>query len=275
MPEAAETVTDDTLPEVTQVAEVTDEPAEVATLADATPEAAGEQLGLSQATAAIVPDPDEPKTDAAVNQQVAALDAVAEADAPATLPEPEEPSVPTVFATSSDGVEVLQAPELAGASPEVMSNVALDTISYSEAGDVQLAGRATGQGVVRVYLNNAPVDTGLIEENGTWRSDLPAVDTGVYTLRIDEVDDAGNVVSRVETPFKREDDASLAAANAAVGDGKVGAITVQAGYTLWAISQERYGDGIHYVRIFEANRDRIRNPDLIYPGQVFALPDTQ
>jgi nucleoid-associated protein YgaU len=28
-----------------------------------------------------------------------------------------------------------------------------------------------------------------------------------------------------------------------------------------------------YVEVFDANRDRIRNPDLIYPGQVFELPD--
>jgi len=40
-----------------------------------------------------------------------------------------------------------------------------------------------------------------------------------------------------------------------------------------AISREHYGEGILYVRVFEANRDRIRDPDLIYPGQVFALPD--
>ena len=53
---------------------------------------------------------------------------------------------------------------------------------------------------------------------------------------------------------------------------KIQAITVQPGNTLWAISRERYGKGILYVRIYEANRDRIRDPDLIYPGQVFAIP---
>ncbi|MEL7206413.1 MAG: LysM peptidoglycan-binding domain-containing protein, partial [Pseudomonadota bacterium] len=52
----------------------------------------------------------------------------------------------------------------------------------------------------------------------------------------------------------------------------VRAITVQAGNTLWAISRERYGEGTAYVRIFEANRDRIRDPDLIFPGQVFRVP---
>ena len=50
-------------------------------------------------------------------------------------------------------------------------------------------------------------------------------------------------------------------------------MTVQPGNTLWAISKERYGEGIEYVKVFDANRDRIRNPDLIYPGQIFDLPD--
>jgi nucleoid-associated protein YgaU len=53
----------------------------------------------------------------------------------------------------------------------------------------------------------------------------------------------------------------------------ISAITVQPGSTLWAISRERYGQGILYVEVFEANRDKIRDPDLIYPGQVFALPE--
>jgi nucleoid-associated protein YgaU len=51
-------------------------------------------------------------------------------------------------------------------------------------------------------------------------------------------------------------------------------ITVQPGFTLWGIAQERYGDGVMYVQVFEANRDKIRDPDLIYPGQVFAVPET-
>jgi nucleoid-associated protein YgaU len=49
-------------------------------------------------------------------------------------------------------------------------------------------------------------------------------------------------------------------------------ITVQPGFTLWAIARDRFGDGVLYVQVFEANRDRISDPDLIFPGQVFTLP---
>ena len=179
----------------------------------------------------------------------------------------------TVLMTDDTGVRVLQSPEPAESGPALMSTVALDAIIYSDEGQVQLSGRARGEGHVRVYLDNTPVTTSRIAQDGNWRSELPEVDTGVYTLRIDEVDAEGNVTSRVETPFKREDEAVLAQAEASGDKPRVAAVTVQPGSTLWAISREAYGEGILYVRVFEANRDRIRDPDLIYPGQVFTVPE--
>ena len=53
----------------------------------------------------------------------------------------------------------------------------------------------------------------------------------------------------------------------------VALVTVQPGNTLWGIARERYGEGPLYVRVFEANTDRIRDPDLIYPGQIFTVPN--
>lgn len=50
-------------------------------------------------------------------------------------------------------------------------------------------------------------------------------------------------------------------------------VTVQPGFTLWQIARENYGQGTLYVKVFEANRDQIRDPDLIYPGQVFTVPE--
>lgn len=44
------------------------------------------------------------------------------------------------------------------------------------------------------------------------------------------------------------------------------------GDNLWQISRTTYGHGIRYTVIYKANRDQIRDPDLIYPGQIFVLP---
>ncbi len=188
-------------------------------------------------------------------------------------PEEARPAAsPTVLLADDAGVRVLQAPVAAGAEPDVMSSVALDAITYSDDGDVQLSGRAEGAGFVRIYLDNAPVMTSRVAADGNWNSKLPEVDAGVYTLRVDEVSAEGAVISRVETPFKREEQAILAAQDSVDQSARVRAVTVQPGSTLWAISREAYGEGIKYVRVYEANRDRIRDPDLIYPGQVFSLP---
>lgn len=183
-----------------------------------------------------------------------------------TLPAQAPPG--PVIKTTKQGVELLNTP-----APELIDNLALDTISYSDLGAVQLAGRAQARSrQVRVYLDNASVVTLDVDPSGRWRGDLPDVDEGVYTLRVDELDEKGEVTSRVETPFKRESPAVLAAA-AQAQNGPVKAVTVQKGATLWAIARDRYGDGLLYVRVFEANADAIRNPDLIYPGQVFDLPN--
>ncbi|EET48013.1 LysM peptidoglycan-binding domain-containing protein [Thalassobium sp. R2A62] len=189
---------------------------------------------------------------------------------------PEAPATQPILKADAEGVEVLQPAIAAGAGPEVMSSVALDAITYDPEGEVLLQGRAQGDGFVRVYLDNAPITTSRIAQNGNWRTDLPDVDTGIYTLRIDEVDDEGEVVSRIETPFKREEPEAVVEAlieETSAEGFQVAVKTVQPGATLWAIAQEQYGDGVAYVKVFEANRDRIRDPNLIYPGQIFNLPD--
>ena len=173
----------------------------------------------------------------------------------------------TVLKSTEEGVEVL-----GNTPPEALDNIALDSISYSDTGDVELAGRAQPEAdAVRIYVNNTPVADIDVSEDGKWKGELPEIDTGTYTLRVDELDDAGQVTSRVETPFRREDPEVLAQAEDT--DLPAKQITVQAGNTLWAIARDRYGEGTLYVQVFEANRDRIRNPDLIFPGQVFELPN--
>ncbi|MEM8536771.1 MAG: peptidoglycan-binding protein [Pseudomonadota bacterium] len=183
------------------------------------------------------------------------------------------PSAPTVLQADQDGVTVVQS----GARPEAEDvNVALDAITYDPEGEVQLSGRATSDGAIQVYIDNEPVTASPVTEGGDWRIDLPEIDTGVYTLRIDEVDDAGQVVSRLETPFKREEPEEVAAvlAEKTAEEGfEVAVRTVQPGATLWAIAEESLGNGIFYVEVFEANADLIRDPDLIYPGQIFRMPN--
>ena len=222
--------------------------------------------------------PDGPRApDAAPVGEVAALPSpVAPAPEQVSPAEPvaatsPAPSAPTVILSTEAGVDILQT---GGDAPEALDQIALDAITYEDAGAVALSGRGTVDEFVRVYLDNQPILITEIGADGQWRAELPDVDTGTYTLRVDAVDASGDVTSRVESPFRREDPAALAAAaDRVAGPSVIKVVTVQPGNTLWAIARDRYGEGPAYVKVFEANRDRIRDPDLIYPGQVFSIPD--
>ena len=50
--------------------------------------------------------------------------------------------------------------------------------------------------------------------------------------------------------------------------------TVVKGDSLWKIAKKYYGNGSKYTVIYEANKDKIKNPNLIYPGQVLTIPST-
>ena len=175
---------------------------------------------------------------------------------------------PKVVVADSDGVKVLQDDQV------TKDQLALDSIAYDPLGNVTLSGRSNPDGLVRFYVNNEAISAAKTDDTGYWETDLSDVIPGTYTLRIDELGSRGDVVSRLESPFKREDRQKLAALIAPSSSPvRINIVTVQPGNTLWAIARKRYGDGLLYVRVFEANRDKIKDPDLIYPGQLFDLPD--
>ena len=178
------------------------------------------------------------------------------------------PSKPKVVVADSDGVKVLQDEQA------ITDQLALDSIAYDPFGNVTVGGRSSPSGLVRFYVNNEAISAAKTNKEGYWETDLSDIVPGTYTLRIDQLSLKGDVISRLESPFKREDREKLAKLIApSTSPARINIVTVQPGNTLWAIARKRYGDGLLYVRVFEANRDKIKDPDLIYPGQLFDLPD--
>ena len=88
---------------------------------------------------------------------------------------------------------------------------------------------------------------------------------GEHRLRVDEAAPDGKVAGRAEYAFVRE-----AAGRWAVAGGRRGGRPVR--NSLWRLARRTYGEGTRYTLILEANRMQIKDPDLIYPGQVFDLP---
>jgi len=256
--EPEETVTDENSTVVT-------EPATVATQETETETAATQETETETAVIETVPAQSETVAKAEVSEDGAETQTL-----PVEETEKEENTEePLVVIAGKDGVKVVQS-----SKQNSSQDVSVDAISYDETGEVSLTGRGKPSQIVRIYLNNMPISTAAMDATGQWSTALSEIDAGIYTLRVDELDKTGNVVSRLETPFKRERREDLAAYMTSVDEpARINVVTVQPGNTLWAIARKRYGRGILYVRVFEENKDKIRNPDLIYPGQVFSLPD--
>jgi nucleoid-associated protein YgaU len=177
--------------------------------------------------------------------------------------------------------------------------VVVESVDVEPNGKTHVGGRARPGATVRLYLNDSFVAPVTADADGRFAVTInEGVAPGSYRVRLDEVDSSsGKVRARAEVPFNVPDVAITASARAetltartqeaaaavatlapdgtspsAVVVPKIATITVSRGDSLWRISRRAFGDGTHYAMVFRANREQIRNPNLIYPGQVFVLP---
>jgi hypothetical protein len=206
-------------------------------------------------------------------------------DAPALVAKV-EPSVPT---------KVTQVPAPAeGAPPD---EVQLNVVEYDSAGNIVFSGRAKPGSAVRFYVDNVLAGEATAGGEGEWQyTGGTTVAPGEHVLRADQLDAGGKVVSRIELPFFREkEEVALAAqaqpvqpaAEPSAAPQKPGTkmasaeiivperIVIQPGHNLWRLSRQIYGKGRLYTVIYEANRDQLRNPNRIYPGQILAAPNVK
>jgi len=173
-------------------------------------------------------------------------------------------STALVVAAPSDGsagTEVLQKP-----GGPVTATLGVDAMDYDERGEINLSGTATPNSTLNVYIDDTYFGTAESDDRGRWRL-VPEslLKPGQYELRVDQVDNQGKVENRVAMPFVREE---------IKGELAPGTFyVVQPGNSLWRIARRAYGQGERFTLIFEANTKQIRDPDLIYPGQIFTLPE--
>jgi nucleoid-associated protein YgaU len=159
---------------------------------------------------------------------------------------------------------VLQRPE--GVSPGKPTTLSMDAAEYDKEGRAVLSGHAAPGTTVQIYLGNEPLATVTADAAGAWSAVSPrAVPPQGGELRLDQLDADGRVLQRLALPLARATPVEPAAGQSYV---------VQRGNSLWQIARRVYGAGTRYVIIYSANPDQIRDPNRIYPGQVFKLPKT-
>ena len=189
----------------------------------------------------------------------------------AIVPDQKQPATPSgakeetlvMIAPSSGAPTLVQPPSAAGVPKS--GDLVMSTLDYDESGHVTVTGKATPGAVVRAYVNDKMVAEGQTGPDGTWRlAPSDAIGVGKHKLRLDRLTKDGKPVARLELPFERVPVAPAA------GDSR--RLVVVRGDNLWNIAQAHYGHGTHHTVIYGANKEQIRDPDLIYPGQVLSLP---
>ena len=192
-------------------------------------------------------------------------------------------------------------------SKPMAGTVVVEAVETKPGGKLHVSGQGRAGAAVRLYLNDSFVASVTAGADGRFAVTInEGVGPGSYRVRLDEMGlNSGAVSARAEVPFNvpatvtgsplaqarasnRPDVAALAtqpelapAATTALPNGgspstvvvpKIVTTTVSHGDNLWRLSRDTYGAGTRYAIIYKANREQIRNPNLIYPGQIFVLP---
>jgi nucleoid-associated protein YgaU len=193
------------------------------------------------------------------------------------------------------------------AAPKPMAGaLVVEAVESEPGGKLHMSGRARPGAAVRLYLNDSFVASVTASADGRFAVTInEGIAPGSYRVRLDEVESNSGVRARAEVPFNVPDTAVIAsvpaqataskrpdiaaaqqpqlatAAATVLPDGaspsavvvpKIATTTVSRGDSLWRISRLTYGAGTRYAAIYKANREQIRNPNLIHPGQIFVLP---
>jgi hypothetical protein len=164
-------------------------------------------------------------------------------------------------------VAVLSAPDrplqVLQSRPGDGQALGLDAAEREADGTLRLAGRAPPGSTVRVYVDDRLAGDATADAKGTWAmSTLAPLPSGEHQVRLDQLNAGGRVEARALAPLP--DTAALPAG------GRV--VVVRPGQTLWRLARDAYGNGLRYTVLYQANREQIRDPSLIYPGQRFEVP---
>lgn len=182
------------------------------------------------------------------------------------------PAPDGVAATAMVRDGVVEVTPTEGAAEGEARDIVLGAITYGDKGTLAVTGLGTAGAVLRAYVDDRPAAEATVDPGGRWTLDLTTVPPGLHQLRIDQLAPSGGVQSRIETPFRRDTPHTPADASGNPAPDAPGQVTVQPGNNLWTLAKIHYGEGTLYTQIFTANDGLLRDPNLIYPGQVLDLP---
>jgi nucleoid-associated protein YgaU len=209
--------------------------------------------------------------------------------------------------TEASNTEALNADLAISPAREALVPV-FDVARIEPSGDAVIAGRAAPGATVELLRGGERHDQAVADQAGQFVIVPPRLPPGNYELTLRSTLPDGTLVqsqhgvsvalnappstaplqSHAELPahapvtsraaqlvaLAQPDDSTVTAAlpDSAAIERKLPTRVVSRGDSLWRISRVTYGDGTRYAVVFKANRDQIRDPNRIYPGQIFILP---
>ena len=194
-----------------------------------------------------------------------------ETDIPKLLQSPDDIPATAVDRTASTGGAAASAQSATGMNTETETNtpavpaIAPRSLSWKADGELVVAGVSRGGVRVDAAANGALFGAADTADDGGWQL-AGKVDmtksrrTMLFTLRNAD----GAAIATYELPVATRD----------LSQGLDGSrmVIVQRGDALWRIAYSSYGKGIRYVDIVRRNAAAIDDPDLIFPNQIFTLP---
>lgn len=208
-----------------------------------------------------------PMTDDAAAEILSAPETLDVADA-----SPENNGQTNAGQAQADNAEVLAQKEVT-AILVMPPEIALGTLSWSDNNQLRIKGRSTGGvGVSGSFAGNAFRDI-MFEQDGDKTGDwsalvsVPDAKKGRALIQTNLLDIDGSIVLSTQV--------ELDLAQLEIGLDGSEMVIIRKGDMLWRIAYRTYGSGIRYLDIVKRNARQINNPDLIYPAQVFALPETK
>jgi hypothetical protein len=154
---------------------------------------------------------------------------------------------------------------LQGAGKRAPGALGLDAVDYDDLGQLRFSGSAEPGARIRLHVDGRIAGETVADASGLWTMTPSAsVTPGSHQLHLERLSADGQVAEQTDYPFQRD---TLSARELAEGK-----MIVRPGHSLWMLARSRYGEGARYTVIYDANRDRLKDPGKIYPGQVLSLP---
>jgi len=227
-----------------------------------------------------------------VSPMAVVIDMPSAADTTASAEDKGTPLVALVPYTDQarEVTRVLQAPDedsLSGTSSSGDTNSSTADASVTDRGDgtaavppsirirviqalsrdqLAVSGDARGGSSATLHVNSDSVDADL-DDAGKFYAAAPIdPEAQVFRLRVEVKNADGEVLAQANLKLSRAQIQQTLANNSLV--------VVHRGDALWRIAYRTYGEGIRYVDIYRKNQKQIDDPDLIYPDQIFVIPNS-